>query len=166
MTQEELHAQFDLAMRIGGDKLSEANDAVSELRGVCRQVDEWAGRAKDGPGQQPVADAVRALKEALTAIEKELVEPRADGALNRLNYPVKLVIKLGALTSVVTNADAPPTKQAYEVYDLLAGQIDVQLTRLKETLDSRVPAFADLLREHQVPAVVPGSEPVSAMKKD
>ena len=165
VTPEELQAQFDLAMRIG-DKLSEANDAVSELRSVCRQVDEWAGRAKDGPGQQPVADAARALKEALTAIEEELVEPRADGALNRLNYPVKLVIKLGALTSVVTNADAPPTKQAYEVYDLLAGQIDAQLTRLKETLDSRLPPFADLLREHQVPAVVPGSEPVSAMKKD
>ena len=161
VTQEELQAQFDLAMRIG-DKVSEANDAVSELRSVCRQVDEWAGRAKDGPGEQPVADAARALKEALTAIEEELVEPRADGALNRLNYPVKLVIKLGALTSVVTNADAPPTKQAYDVHDHLGGQIDAQLARLKETLGSRLPPFADLLREHQVPAVVPGSEPASA----
>ena len=123
MTQEELQAQFELAVRIR-DKVSEANDGVSELRSVCRQADEWAGRAKDGPGEQPVADAARALKKALTAIEEELVEPRADGALNRLNYPVKLVIKLGALTSVVTNADAPPTKQAYEVYDHLAGLID------------------------------------------
>ena len=83
------------------------------------------------------------------------------GALNRLNYPVKLVAKLSALTSVVTNADAAPPKQAYEVYDHLAGRIDAQLARLKETLDNRLPPFADLLRKHQVPAVVPGSEPVS-----
>ena len=113
-----------------------------------------------------MADAARALKEALTAIEEELVEPRAKGALNRLNYPVKLVIKLGALTSVVTNADAPPPRQAYEVYDHLAGLIDQQLARLKETLDSRLPAFGDLLREHRVPAVVPGSEPVADAKTD
>ena len=159
-TQEGLDAQLELAIRIR-DKVSEANDAVSELRSTSRQVDEWAGRAKDGPGEQPVADAARAVKEALTAIEEELVEPRAEGALNRLNHPVKLVVKLSALTSVVTNADAPPPKQAYEVYDHLAGQIDAQLARLKETLDSRLPPFADLLREHQVPAVVPGSEPAA-----
>ena len=159
-TQEDLDAQFELAVRIR-DKVSEANDAVSELRSACRQTDEWAGRAKDGPGEQPVADAARALKKELTAIEEELVEPRAEGALNRLNYPVKLVAKLSALTSVVTNADAAPPKQAYEVYDHLAGRIDAQLARLKETLDSRLPPFSEMLREHQVPAVVPGSEPAS-----
>ncbi len=160
VTQEGLDAQFELAIRIR-DKVSEANDAVSELRSTSRQVDEWAGRAKDGPGEQAVADAASALKKELTAIEEELVEPRAEGALNRLNHPVKLVVKLSALTSVVTNADVAPPKQAYEVYDHLAGQIDAQLARLKETLEGRLPPFADLLREHEVPAVVPGSEPVA-----
>ena len=165
VTQEELQAQFELAMRIR-DKVSEASDGVSELRSVCRQVEEWPGRAKDGPGEHPVADAARALKEELTALEEELVEPRADGALDRVNFPVKLVAKLSALTSVVTSADAPPTRQAYEVYDHLSGQIDAQLARLRETLDRRLPAFTDLLREHEVPAVVPGSEPVSDAKSD
>ena len=165
VTREELQAQFELARRIR-DKVSEANDGVSELRSVRRQVEEWAGRAKDGPGAQPVAAAARTLNEGLTAIEEELIEPRADGALNRLNYAVKLIAKLSALTSVVTSADAPPTRQAYEVYDHLAGQIDAQLARLKETLERRLPPFADLLREHHVPAVLPGSEPLSIGSKE
>ena len=160
VTQEELQAQFELAVRIR-DKVSEANDGVNELRSVRRQVEEWAGRAKDGPAAQSVADAARTVDVELTAIEEELIDPRAEGALNRLNYPVRLIVKLSALTSVVTNADAPPTRQAYEVFDHLSGQIDAQIARVKETLDRRLPAFAHLLREHGVPAVVPGSEPVS-----
>ena len=158
VTPEELQAQFDLAMRIR-DKLSAAHDAVNELRSVRRQVDEWVARAKGGAGAQPVADAACRLKKTLTAIEEELVEPRATGALNRLLFPVKLTFKLAALTSVVANAEAAPTKQAYEVYDHLAGQIDQQLQRLRDTLDRQLPAFGDLVREHQVPAVVPGSDP-------
>ena len=165
VTREELQAQFELAMRIR-DKVSEANDGVSELRSVRRQVEEWAGRAKDGPAAQPVADAARTVDKELTAIEEELIDPRAEGALNRLNYPVRLIVKLSALTRVVTNADAPPTRQAYEVFDHLSGQIDAQIARVKETLDRRLPAFADLLREHHVPAVVPGSEPVSDTSPD
>ena len=153
-TQQDMQAQFDLAMRIR-DKLSAANDAVSDLRSVCRQADEWAGRAKDGPGEQAVAEAAGGLRKELQAIEAELVEPLADGALNHLNHPVKLIHKLAGLTSVVTFADAAPTRQAYEVYDHLAGLIDRQIDRLKETLGSRLPAFGDLLREHGVPAVVP-----------
>ena len=153
-TQQDMQAQFDLAMRIR-DKLSAANDAVSDLRSVCRQADEWAGRAKDGPGEQAVAEAAGGLTKELQAIEAELVEPLADGALNHLNHPVRLIHKLAGLTSVVTFADAAPTRQAYEVYDHLAGLIDRQIDRLKETLGRRLPAFGDLLREHGVPAVVP-----------
>ena len=157
-TQADLQAQFDLAMRIR-DKVSAANDSVSELRSVCRQADEWAGRAKGGPGEQAVADAARALKEALQAVEQELVEPLADGALNRLNHPVRLVDKLAALTSVVTYAEAAPTRQARQVYDHLAGAIDRQRERLTEALNRLLPAFGDLLREHGVPpiAAVPDS---------
>ena len=160
--QEDLQAQFDLAIRIR-DKVSAAHEAVDRLRGVCRQADEWAGRAQGGPGQQAVADAAAELKEELQAIEQELVEPRADGALNRLNHPVKLVFKLAALTSVVTSAEAAPTRQAREVYDYLAGAIDRQLERLTEALERRLPAFGDLLREHGVPpvAVRPDETPPS-----
>ena len=61
-SQEDLQAQFDLLMRVR-DRLSEANDAVVELRSVRQQVDEWESRARGGPSAQAVEEAATGLKE-------------------------------------------------------------------------------------------------------
>ena len=45
----------------------------------------------------------------------------------------KLLEKLGQLVPVVASADTAPTKQSYQVYEKLAGQINEQLGRLEQT---------------------------------
>ena len=50
--------------------------------------------------------------------------------------------------------DAAPTDQSYVVYEDLAAKIDAQLTRLRQVIDTDVPAFNALVREQNVPAVV------------
>jgi hypothetical protein len=54
----------------------------------------------------------------------------------------------------VGGGDAAPTDQSYVVYEDLAGKIDTQLGRLRQVIDTDVPAFNALVREQSIPAVV------------
>jgi hypothetical protein len=50
--------------------------------------------------------------------------------------------------------DAAPTDQSYVVYEDLTTKIDAQLGRLRQVIDTDVPAFNAMVREQNVPAVV------------
>jgi len=149
--QEDFDAQFELAIQIR-DKLSATHDAIIQARTMKEQVDTWLKRAT-GDVHQPVRAAARTLRRSLVAIEEELIQGKAKGALDSIHFPSKLNAKLAALSSVVGAADAVPTQQAYEVFKELATRIDAQLARLAQVQEREVPAFNQAVREANLPAV-------------
>jgi hypothetical protein len=72
-----------------------------------------------------------------------------------VHYPTRLNAKLAALSSVVANADAAPTRQSYEVFQDLSARIDHQLERWREVLVTDVASFNALVRDAAIPAIVP-----------
>jgi hypothetical protein len=54
----------------------------------------------------------------------------------------------------VATGETAPTDQSYVVYDELTDKIDAQLAKLRQVIDTDVPAFNALVREQNVPAVV------------
>ena len=54
----------------------------------------------------------------------------------------------------MASSDAKPTQQSYEVYEELSGQLQVQLDRLQQIIDTEIPAFNALVAGHEVPAVI------------
>jgi len=152
-TNEDFARQFELSMKIR-DKLSEINDAVTSIRDVRKQVDEFAKRVKDQPAAKPIELAAKALNGKLTDIEQELYQTKNQSSQDPLNYPIRLNNKLAALAGVVASADAAPTKQSYAVYDELARQIDEQLQKLRTVMSTDLNAFNKLAHDQDVPAVV------------
>ncbi len=156
-SQAEFEAQYAFACEVR-DRISEANGAVVQLRDLRDQADRWLSRAKAGGGDNaPLRRAALALKQRLTEIENELIDSRAKGALDRLNYPAKLIPKLAGLPPVIASADAAPTKQAREVFAELSGQLEVQLGRLREVLTNEVAALNRAIREAGLDPVAPPS---------
>lgn len=153
-SREDLEAQFSLHLKIS-DKLSETHDAINTLRNVRQQIDDWLKRTQQQSISRKLTSVGQSAKEKLKAIEDELIQSRAKTRQDTLNHPVKLNGKLAGLAGVVANAQAAPTKQAYAVFDDLSQRIDVQLQQLQEVLDTDVTAFNTLLRENNVPGVIP-----------
>jgi len=158
--------QLGLALKIR-DKLNETHNAIIQIRDVRKQVDDLLKRVKDpgspggqaaGGGGQPdfkvINDAATNLSKSLTSIEETLYQTKNQSSQDPLNYPIRLNNKLAALGGVVSRGDAAPTDQSYAVYDDLVSQIDAQLQRLSQVLKTDVPAFNQLVREQNVPAVV------------
>lgn len=153
-TQSNLEAQFALLIDIR-DRLSETHEAITALRVIRRQVEQWVERAQGHKDQKSITEAADALKEKLAAIEEELIQVKAKTRQDTLNHPAKLNAKLAALTGVVSSADAAPTRQAYELFQELSGQLQLLLARLQECIDADLAAFNALIREVGLSAVMP-----------
>jgi photosystem II stability/assembly factor-like uncharacterized protein len=145
--------QLELALKIR-DKLTETHNAIIQIRDVRKQVEDLLKRVAGQPNFKVVNDAGTALNKNLTAIEEALYQTKNQSSQDPLNFPIRLNNKLAALGGVVASAEAAPTAQSYAVYDEVAGQIDAQLQKLAQLMRTDVPAFNQLVKEQNIPAVV------------
>jgi photosystem II stability/assembly factor-like uncharacterized protein len=155
-TPEQFQQLFELQMKIR-DKLTQVHDAINEIRGIRKQVKWITDRTKKKTYFKKLDDAAKALKKKLQPIEDAFIQHKAKARQDLLNYPIKLNNKLAALGQwTLTSSWGAPTQQSLDVFEHLSKQVDDQLSTLKKIIDTDVAAFNKLVRELQVPAVMPG----------
>jgi photosystem II stability/assembly factor-like uncharacterized protein len=153
--------QLELGLKIR-DKLTETHNAIIQIRDVRKQVEDLLKRVAGQPNFKVLNDAGTALNKNLTAIEETLYQTKNQSSQDPLNFPIRLNNKLAALAGVVGSAEAAPTAQSYAVYDEVVAQINAELQRLARIMQTDVPAFNQLVRDQNIPAVVvkpPGTNP-------
>ena len=151
-TQDDYQAQFDLLIRIR-DAVSEAHKAVNQIRNIRKQIKTMTAKAKEIDGMDSILEAGKTLNKNMTAVEVELIQTKSKSRQDPLNFPIRLNNKIAALAGVVSRSNGRPTTQSYDVFDDLYGQIEAQLATLKEIMESDVPAFNQLVRDQDIPAV-------------
>ncbi len=90
----------------------------------------------------------------MTEVEEALIQTKAKSGQDVLNFPVRLNNHLVALSGVVGSADSAPTKQSYEVFDMLSKAVDEQLAKWKAIVSSEVAAYNNLVKQQEVPALM------------
>jgi photosystem II stability/assembly factor-like uncharacterized protein len=154
VTEADLQAQFELARRIR-DRVSQANQAVIDIRNVKDQVTDRIGR--DGSVRQPGED----LNRKLSGVESEIYQVRNQSSQDPLNYPIRLNNKLAALLRAAEGVDGRPPAQVYEVFELLSGQLDAQLQQLNVIFTQDLERFNQLLRSKRLEPIEPPRRPVT-----
>jgi photosystem II stability/assembly factor-like uncharacterized protein len=142
--------QLDLGLKIR-DKLTETHNAIIQIRDVRKQIEDLLKRV---PQSKPINDAGTALNKKLTTVEEALYQTKNQSNQDPLNFPIRLNNKLAALGGVVGSAETAPTAQSYAVYDELVTAIDAELQKLSQIVKTDVPAFNQLVRDQNIPAVV------------
>jgi len=137
-TDADLKEQFDLAIRIR-DKVSEANQAVIDIRAIKSGVDERV------QADSSLAAQAEQLKARLSAVEEELYQVRLRSNQDPLNFPIKLNNKLAALQNTVEAVHGAPTAQAYVVFEELSQRLDAELQELNQVLEQAFEAFNEML---------------------
>ena len=150
---DDLAKQFDLLLKIR-DKVTETDDAIIQIRDVREQINAINKRLKDDPRAKAIADAGKALDMKMTVVEEALIQTKAKSGQDVLNFPVRLNNDLVALSGVVGSADSAPTKQSYEVFDMLNKEVDEQLAKWKAIVSTEVAAYNSLMKQQDVPALM------------
>jgi photosystem II stability/assembly factor-like uncharacterized protein len=146
----DLQAQFDLLKQMHA-KYSAGTEAVNRMRSLRQQLDGWAERLGKDEATSDLAATAKRLKEQVLEIEKVLLHPDLPpGWPGRLNHGMQTLRKLTALPSVVGLGDYPPTQQARDVYQKLATEIDVQITRLDAFVANELAAFNQQIAKQKV----------------
>jgi hypothetical protein len=152
VTPEDLRAQFDLRRGIR-DQVDEVHGTINQVRRLRKQVEAWEARAKAGEdqeGHKSIVEAAGPLKEKLTALEGELINPDPDKPRPGL---ARLKEKLVNLSAMADESDDAPTQGALDVFALLSEQIGSAQRQLHALIDTDVAAFNELVRASGLPAV-------------
>ncbi len=153
VTQADLEKQFALLLKIR-DKVTETDDAINQMRDLREQMSAINKRLKNDPRGKSIADAGKLLDKKMTEVEEALIQTKAKSGQDVLNFPVRLNNHLVALGGVVGSADTAPTKQSYEVFDMLSKAVDEQLTKWKAIVSTDVKAYDDLVKRQEIPALI------------
>jgi photosystem II stability/assembly factor-like uncharacterized protein len=156
-TQADLDEQFRFLLQIR-DKTTEANDAVRRIRNVKAQLADRQAQA--GAGSAGLDRLARPFVAALSAVEREIYQVRNESGQDPLNFPIRLNNKIAALAGVVGSAEARPTRQSYEVFEILADSLATQTGRLRAELDTTLPRINRELERLGLPAIVPSTAEV------
>ena len=100
---------------------------------------------------------VDGLAGQLSAVEGEIYQVKNRSGQDPLNYPIKLNNQIAALSGVVASAEAKPTTQSYEVYRILAADLDGQLAKLNTLLDGGLAAVNAEIGRLGLERVVPST---------
>ncbi|MHB1863792.1 MAG: glycosyl hydrolase, partial [Gemmatimonadaceae bacterium] len=154
VSDADLRAQFALAIRIR-DRLSEANQAVIDVRNVNAQVKDRLKKSDDAQ--------LKALGDTLdvhaAAIEQNVYQVQNQSGQDPLNFPIKINNRIGTLLSTVDRGDGRPIAAAEPIFDYLSGQLKVQTDALARVWATDLAAFNAQARKLGLPPVTPGCAP-------
>lgn len=150
--------QFELMVDVR-DKLSEVHNTINALRSTRKQVKQWVDRARGVGKADVVAETVDELISSLDKIELQLIQTDAptEEGLDRIANTAGLNIKLKELMGAIESADSRPTTQQHEVYTVFSDRAGAAFTEFQSVIDRDLAQFVELLHEHQIPSIVPGS---------
>jgi len=153
VTQQELEKQFDLLIKIR-DRVTQAHEAVNQIRDIRAQITALNKRLENQPQAKAVAEAGKQLDKKMTEVEEVLIQTKAKSGQDVLNYPIRLNNYLVALGGVVESDDSAPTQASYDVFEMLSKQLDEQLAKWKQILTTDVPAYNEVVKKQEVPAII------------
>ncbi|HEB52982.1 MAG TPA: glycosyl hydrolase [bacterium] len=149
---EELQQRYRL-VRDGNALVTEAHDAIEEIRSLRQQMDAVVDRMEEGAARERLQQAAGAAKAVFTSVEEALYQTKSKSRQDPLNYPIRLTDKLLGVLGAVNRAEFGPTKGQREVAAQLSAAIRAELGRFAKAREQHVQKFNELARELAAPHV-------------
>ncbi|HYC53110.1 MAG TPA: glycosyl hydrolase [Gemmatimonadaceae bacterium] len=141
VTDADLRAQFQLALRIR-DKVSEANNAVIQIRDIKREADDRMKKNSDSRLNQTGTR----LTTNLSDVEDDIYQVKNQSGQDPLNFPIRINNRLANLNRIVNLGDGRPTEVTSVLLSEYSRLLDVETTRLRGVLSRDLVAFNTELR--------------------
>jgi hypothetical protein len=132
-TLAEYKQQFEFILDVR-DRVSEAHQAILDIRSTKKDIEFLKEKAKDDDNQKDFVEMLDAFKKELTVIENNIHETRNKSRQDALNYGIKLNNHLTFLMADQQRGDYPPTDQAVQLKEELKVKLRHELTSLQTVM--------------------------------
>jgi len=137
---EDFRLQFRFLTEIR-DKITEAHQAILDIRDTRKQLNHLKALWKDDPEMKGIVKQAEDMDKEITQIENELYQTKNRSGQDPLNFPIKLTNKLAHVGSLSSRGDFPPTRQALQVKEELSSRIDAELKKWESVKTTSMDAF-------------------------
>lgn len=151
-TPEDFLAQFNFQKEIQ-DKVTEAHEAIIDIRDIRKQMKDFKERTKDDKEMEDVLKKASEIDSVMTKIENHLYQTKNRSRQDPLNFPIKLTNKLAHINALTDRGNFRPTKQAIAVKKELTKMINDELNKFKSIKENDLPEFNQMVRERAVDAI-------------
>ena len=151
ITEADYDAQVSFLLEIS-DKFSEVQKAIKNIRSLRTQINDFTGKL-DSTTTKDIKKMADSLNKQMTTIEEALYQTKSKSGQDVLNFPIRLNDKLGGLYGVVSSGQIAPSKQARESFVEMGRQVDGQLKKLKNIMDTDVKNFNKMINDKQLPVI-------------
>jgi hypothetical protein len=132
----DLAEQFNLALQIR-DKISEANNAVIQIRKIKEGVKDRLAKSQDA---QLKAAADRLVTD-LSAVEQDIYQVKNQSGQDPLNFPIKTNNRFASLLGMTLRGEGKPTANIYPIFEDLKKELKAETDRLQQVLSKELAAF-------------------------
>ena len=140
-------------MADANETLTETHRAIKRIRDIRKQVDDIINRASTYEETDDLEASGNAMLDKMKSIEETLYQTKNQSRQDPLNFPIRLNNKLAAVKGTVQQGEYRPTDQQIAVKNELTAKIEAELEKLEALLEQELPAFNDMVRDLQLPAV-------------
>lgn len=152
---EDLQAQFDYLLAIR-DKLSEAHQAVIDIRSLRKDLNYLKEKVGDKSHYEEIQKTIADFDKAMTTIENNLHETKNEARQDPLNFGIKLNNRLAYLATHESGGDFRPTDQGVAYKAEVSAQIDKELMDLKTIMETKIPQLNKMLQSKGVQFLMGG----------
>lgn len=118
VTDADLHAQYRFGRQVR-DKVTEANNAVIDIRRVKSQLDDRLTRSDDAA----LKAASTSLRANASTVEEKVYQVRNQSGQDPLNFPIRVNNRLANLLSMSERGDGRPTNNMPEIFGILVTEL-------------------------------------------
>ena len=150
-TEADYDAQVSFLLSVR-DKFNEVQKAIRNIRTVRSQIMELNSKI-DVKSHKEIKQLADSINKQITAVEEALYQTKAKSGQDVLNFPIRLNDKIAGLYGVASSGQNAPSRQVREVFADLSAQANLQLSKLKQVLDTDVKQLNKLINDKQVPVI-------------
>lgn len=148
-SDEDLASQYRFMVEVR-EALSDVNRAINRIRRAKTDLTTLLAHAA---GHADLISRAHEVQDALTAVEEELIQTRATGRDDDLQYPPKLNAKIAYLGEVAESGDYAPTAQVQAALASLQEAAARQLEKLDHIFASAVGALNQSAAKEGIPHI-------------
>ena len=150
----DIQAQTKILLEIH-ENVNTLTAMINQIEWIRKQIYDLIEMLEEGENAEPVIKAAKELDKKFIAVEDTFFSMGLTGSGDGLRWPDKFYVKHRFLASSIGGSDFPPTTQQIEVHEMFKQQLADYQDRLKQLLSQDLSAFNALLKEKNIPNIIP-----------
>ena len=149
-SQEGYENQLEFLLEVKNE-VSKANQSIIQIREIKKDMNYILSKTKDNAELQ---NLVNVYINDLSIIENKIHMTKNQSRQDPLNYGIRINNRLAFLLFDSQRGDYPPTNQAFEFFNEIKRELEIELSRLKDVIITNKSIISSYMKENNINLII------------